>query len=139
MPADRWPHFAVIVMPVLPRENVVEFVPNGCVEQTTLHPSDVEIDLNGADKVLQGFVMMTCLELALTAQLICLSDHRLVCSDNGSIAQLLGVPACTKTELNQPNDDRCQIQGQRGSPGTEVCALSSRSRISFGNGQYLAT
>ena len=49
--------------------------------------------------------MMTCVELALTAQLICLSDHTPVCTDNGSIAQLIGVPACSSTEPSQPNDD----------------------------------
>ena len=55
--------------------------------------------------------MMTCLELALTAQLICLSDHTLVCTDNGSIAQLLDIPACTSTERSQPNDDLRLNQG----------------------------
>ena len=39
---------------------------------------------------------MTCVELALTAQLICFSDHTFVCTDNGSIAQLIGVSACTR-------------------------------------------
>jgi hypothetical protein len=36
--------------------------------------------------------LMTCLELALTAQLICLADGTPVCTDNGSVAQLLGLP-----------------------------------------------
>jgi len=39
--------------------------------------------------------MMTCIELALTAQLICYSDHMIVCTDNGSVAKLIGVSACT--------------------------------------------
>ena len=39
--------------------------------------------------------MMTCIELALTAQLICYSDHTFVCTDNGSVAKLIGVSACT--------------------------------------------
>jgi hypothetical protein len=55
--------------------------------------------------------MMTCLELALTAQLICLSDETPVCTDNGSIAQLLGLPVCTSTEAIQQNDARRRIQG----------------------------
>jgi len=55
--------------------------------------------------------MMTCRELALTAQLICLSDHTPVCTDNGSIAQLIDVPACSSTEPSQrttrvPRTDR---------------------------------
>ena len=45
--------------------------------------------------------MMICLTLALTAQLICSSDDKLVCTDNGSIAQLIDVPACTSTEQGQ--------------------------------------
>ena len=57
--------------------------------------------------------MMTCLELALTAQLICVSGQTIVCTDNGSIAQLLGVPGCTITERSRPNDDHRQIQAQR--------------------------
>jgi hypothetical protein len=39
--------------------------------------------------------MMTCIELALTAQLFCYSDHSFVCTDNGSLAKLIGVSACT--------------------------------------------
>ena len=39
--------------------------------------------------------MMTCIELALTAQLVCYSDHTFVCTDNGSLAKLIGVSACT--------------------------------------------
>ena len=38
--------------------------------------------------------MMTCVQLALTAQLICFSDHTFVCTDNGSLAHLIGVSAC---------------------------------------------
>jgi hypothetical protein len=55
--------------------------------------------------------MMTCLELALTAQLICLSDETPVCTDNGSVAQLLGLPACTSTEPIHPGDARRRTQG----------------------------
>jgi hypothetical protein len=57
--------------------------------------------------------MMTCLELALTAQLICVSGQTIVCTDNGSIAQLLGAPACTIVERSQPDDDQRRIQSQR--------------------------
>jgi hypothetical protein len=32
--------------------------------------------------------MMTCIELALTAQLICYSDHMIVCTDNGPLRNL---------------------------------------------------
>jgi hypothetical protein len=39
--------------------------------------------------------MVTCVELALTAQLICFSNQTFVCTDNGSLAQLIGVSACT--------------------------------------------
>ena len=56
--------------------------------------------------------MMTCLELELTAQLICMVDGTPVCTDNGSIAQLLGLPVCTSTEAIQPNDVRRRIQGR---------------------------
>jgi hypothetical protein len=49
---------------------------------------------------------MTCLALALTAQLICLSDHTLVCTDNGSVAQLLNIPTCNRIERNPPNDNQ---------------------------------
>jgi hypothetical protein len=38
---------------------------------------------------------MICIELALTAQLFCYSDHTFVCADNGSLAKLIGVSACT--------------------------------------------
>jgi hypothetical protein len=55
--------------------------------------------------------MMTCLELALTAQLFCLSDETPVCTDNGSVAQLLDLPFCTRAEAIQPNDTRRRIQG----------------------------
>jgi hypothetical protein len=48
--------------------------------------------------------MLTCFELALTAQLICLSAQTPVCADNGSIAQILGVPACPGAERSQSND-----------------------------------
>jgi hypothetical protein len=57
--------------------------------------------------------VMTCLELALTAQLICVSGQTIVCTDNGSIAQLLGAAACTITERSRPNDDHRRIQAQR--------------------------
>ena len=36
--------------------------------------------------------MMTCVQLALTAQLICFSDHTFVCTDNGSLAHLSASP-----------------------------------------------
>jgi len=49
--------------------------------------------------------MLTCSELALTAQLICFSAQTPVCTDNGSIAQILDIPDCTSTELSQSNDD----------------------------------
>ena len=49
--------------------------------------------------------MITCVKLALTAQLICVSDHTFVCTDNGSLAQLIGVSACTGPDRSQPNDD----------------------------------
>ena len=39
--------------------------------------------------------MMICIELALTAQLFCYSDHTFVCTDNGSLAKLIGISACT--------------------------------------------
>jgi hypothetical protein len=39
--------------------------------------------------------MMICIELALTAQLFCYSDHTFVCTDNSSLAKLIGVSACT--------------------------------------------
>jgi hypothetical protein len=35
--------------------------------------------------------MMICIELALTAQLFCYSDHTFVCTDNGSLAKLIGI------------------------------------------------
>src|SRR6476620_7516730 len=60
--------------------------------------------------------VMTCLELALTAQLICVSGQTIVCSDNSSIAQLLGAPACTVTERSLSNDDYRRIQAQRDKP-----------------------
>ena len=60
--------------------------------------------------------VMTCLELALTAQLICVSGQTIVCTDNSSIAQLLGVPACTITERSRSNDDYRRIQAQRDKP-----------------------
>lgn len=56
-------------------------------------------EFHGAKERAHGrTAMMTCVELALTAQLFCLSDHTPVCTDNGSIAQLIGVPACSSTE-----------------------------------------
>ena len=60
--------------------------------------------------------VMTCLELALTAQLICVSGQTIVCTDNSSIAQLLGVSACTITERSRSNDDYRRIQVQRDKP-----------------------
>ena len=60
--------------------------------------------------------VMTCLELALTAQLICVSGQTIVCTDNSSIAQLLGVSACTITERSRSNDDYRRIQAQRDKP-----------------------
>jgi hypothetical protein len=57
--------------------------------------------------------VMTCLLLALTAQLICVSGRTIVCTDNSAIAQLLGVPACTITERSRSNDDHTRIQAQR--------------------------
>ena len=54
-------------------------------------------------------MMVTCLELALTAQLICLSDVTPVCTDNGSVAQLLALPACTNNAQIQPNDARRRV------------------------------
>jgi hypothetical protein len=57
--------------------------------------------------------LMICVKLALTAQLICVSDHTLVCTDNGSLAQLIGVSACTGPDRSQPNDDRRQVPDQR--------------------------
>jgi hypothetical protein len=56
---------------------------------------------------------MTCVELALTAQLICVSGQTIVCTDNGSIAQLLGVAACTITERSRRNDEHRRIQAHR--------------------------
>jgi hypothetical protein len=47
---------------------------------------------------------MTCLELALTAQLICVSGQTIVCTDNGSIAQLLHTAACTTMERSRLAD-----------------------------------
>jgi hypothetical protein len=52
---------------------------------------------------------MTCLELALTAQLICLLDVTPVCTDNGSVAQLLGLPACINTAPIQSNYVRRRV------------------------------
>jgi hypothetical protein len=57
--------------------------------------------------------LMICVKLALTAQLICFSDHTFVCTDNGSLAQLIGVSACTGPDRSQPNDDRRRVPGQR--------------------------
>ena len=57
--------------------------------------------------------MITCVKLALTAQLICVSDHTFVCTDNGSLAQLIGVSACTGPDRSQPNDDRRRVPDQR--------------------------
>ena len=45
--------------------------------------------------------MITCVKLALTAQLICVSDHTFVCTDNGSLAQLIGVSAYTRTKRDR--------------------------------------
>jgi hypothetical protein len=56
--------------------------------------------------------MITCVKLTLTAQLICFSDHTFVCTDNGSLAQLIGVSACTGPDRSQPNDDRRRVPGQ---------------------------
>jgi hypothetical protein len=39
-----------------------------------------------------------------------------VCTDNSSIAQLLGAPACTVTERSLSNDDYRRIQAQRDKP-----------------------
>jgi hypothetical protein len=36
-----------------------------------------------------------------------------VCTDNGSIAQLLGITACTITERSRRNEDYRRIQAQR--------------------------
>jgi hypothetical protein len=49
----------------------------------------------------------------LTAQLICVSGQTIVCTDNGSIAQLLGVAACTITERSRRNDEHRRIQAHR--------------------------
>ena len=57
--------------------------------------------------------VMTCLELALTAQLICMSGRTIVCTDNSSIAQLLGTPACTITEQSRTKYDCRRIRAQR--------------------------
>src|SRR4029077_4463468 len=57
--------------------------------------------------------MMTCVQLALTAQLICFSDHAFVCTDNGSLAHLIGVSACTGPDRSQANDDRRRVPDQR--------------------------
>jgi len=57
--------------------------------------------------------MMTCVQLALTAQLICFSDHTFVCTDNGSLAHLIGVSACTGPDRSQANDDRRRVPDQR--------------------------
>jgi hypothetical protein len=56
--------------------------------------------------------MITCVKLALTGQLICVSDQTLVCTDNGSLAQLIGVSACTGPDRSQPNDDRRRVPDQ---------------------------
>jgi hypothetical protein len=53
--------------------------------------------------------VMTCLVLALTAQLICVSGQTISCADNSAIAQLLGVPACTRTERSRSNDEPSAI------------------------------
>src|SRR5580692_1380348 len=45
--------------------------------------------------------VMTCLVLALTAQLICVPGRTIARADNSAIARLLGVPACTKTERSR--------------------------------------
>jgi hypothetical protein len=68
--------------------------------------------------------MMTCLELALTAQLICLSDHTPVCTDNGSIAQLIDVPACTSTEPSQP-----MMTGDNSKPAQSICLVNTVSAV----------
>ena len=68
--------------------------------------------------------VMTCLELALTAQLICMSGQTIACTDNGSIAQLLAVPACTITERSRPNDDHRQIKHS----ATKRCAEDTSGR-----------
>jgi hypothetical protein len=47
---------------------------------------------------------MTCFELALTAQLICVSGQTIVCTDNGSIAQLLHIAGCTTMERSRLTD-----------------------------------
>jgi hypothetical protein len=39
--------------------------------------------------------MIFCVEIALTAQLVCMSHQALECTDNGSLAQFLVVPPCT--------------------------------------------
>jgi hypothetical protein len=48
---------------------------------------------------------VTCVELALSAQLICFSEHAFACTDNGSLAHLIGVSACTGPGRSQPTDD----------------------------------
>ena len=68
--------------------------------------------------------VMTCLELALTAQLICMSGQTIACTDNGSIAQLLAVPACTITERSRPNDDHRRIKHS----ATKGCAEDASGR-----------
>jgi hypothetical protein len=57
--------------------------------------------------------MMTCVELALTAQLICFSNQTFVCTDNGSVAQLMGVSACTGPDQSQSDDDWRRVSGRR--------------------------
>jgi len=46
--------------------------------------------------------MMTCVELALTAQLICFSNQTFVCTDNGSVAQ---APAPIRANLTMTGDE----------------------------------
>ena len=68
--------------------------------------------------------VMTGLEPALTAQLICMSGQTIACTDNGSIAQLLAVPACTITERSRPNDDHRRIKHS----ATKGCAEDASGR-----------
>jgi hypothetical protein len=42
-----------------------------------------------------------------------LSDHSIICADNGSIAQLLGVAGSTVTKPGQPPDRQRRIQARR--------------------------
>ena len=52
---------------------------------------EITIEKGGQEQRWGNDKMMTCVQLALTA----FSDHTFVCTDNGSLAKLIGVSACT--------------------------------------------